>query len=397
MKIVQINAGYGKNSSAERIVRDLHEALRKSGHEAYVFCADCKGKSNGVSRIGNRIGRRIHGHLSNLTGLQGYFSHFSTAGLIKKLKSIQPDVVHLHNLHENYINLGMLLRYLLKKEIPVVITLHDNRLLTGYCRSYIEENCDKWMFRCVSCPALKRRKKLVLFDAAKKCFDDKREWFSELPSVDVVCATDWEAEEAEESFLGDYARFHRIYHWADLKVFNSLKKHHKERPVVLSAASDISTENDLDEMIRIAQHRKNYEFRIIGSLPPNQTLPENVLCIGEIDRVGTLVKEYQNADVFLHLSSSGAFDKTLAEVLACGTRCITWDHPAMKEIIPKSGGKVVPAGDWQSVVTAIDELLKERQNNTCRAFAEARFDKKARINDYLNVYKKAASLYDESL
>ena len=69
----------------------------------------------------------------------------------------------------------------------------------------------------------------------------------------------------------------------------------------------------------------------------------------------------------------------------------------MKEIIPKSGGKVVPAGDWQSVVTAIDELLKERQNNTCRAFAEARFDKKARINDYLNVYKKAASLYDESL
>ena len=51
MKIVQINAGYGKNSGVERIVQDLHEALRKSGHDGYVFCANCKDKSNNVYRI----------------------------------------------------------------------------------------------------------------------------------------------------------------------------------------------------------------------------------------------------------------------------------------------------------------------------------------------------------
>ena len=71
MKIVQINAGYGKKSDVERIVRDLHEALRKSGHEGYVFCADCKDKSSNVYRIGNRVGQRMHGFLSELTGLQG--------------------------------------------------------------------------------------------------------------------------------------------------------------------------------------------------------------------------------------------------------------------------------------------------------------------------------------
>ncbi len=392
MKIVQINSGYGKNSGIERIVRDLHEALRKSGHEGYVFCADCKDKRGNVYRIGNRAGQRMHGFLSGLTGLQGYFSHFSTASLIRKLKRIRPDVIHLHDLHENYINLPMFMRYLGKSKTPVVVSLHDSWLMTGHCCNYMEFDCDKWMFRCSACPAIKNRKKRVLFDPTRKCFDDKNEWFLELSNIDVVCSTNWGTEEAEESFLSDYACFHRIHHWADLNVFNIPKKHHNDRPVILLKVSDISENDDLDDIIRIAKDRKNYEFRIIGNLPKNQHMPANVICTGEIDHISALVREYQTADVFLHLDSWGTFEKTLAEVLACGTRCIAYDYPAMKEIIPKGCGKVVPIGHWQSAAAAIDELLKEPWTNTCRSFAVAHFDKKARINDYLNIYKKAASL-----
>ena len=50
----------------------------------------------------------------------------------------------------------------------------------------------------------------------------------------------------------------------------------------------------------------------------------------------------------------------------------------------------------QTVLISCAEWIKNRQDNTCRAFAESHFDKKARINDYLNVYKKAASLYSAS-
>ena len=393
MKIVQINAGYGKNSGVERIVQDLHEALRKSGHDGYVFCANCKDKSNNVYRIGKRAGQRMHGFLSRITGLQGYFSRFSTASLVRKLKSIRPDVIHLHDLHEDYINLSKLLKYIRKNEIPVVITLHDSWLITGYCCNYMEENCDKWMFRCSACPAIEKGEKHSLFDTSRKCFIDKSEWFSELSSIDVVCSTDWETEEAEESLLCDFARFHRIYHWADLKVFSSPKKHHNDHPVILAAASGITKQDDLDDIIRIAQKKDNYEFRIIGHMPQHQPLPANIICTGEIDHVGTLVKEYQNADVFLKLDSDGTFDKALAEVLSCGTKCIAYDYPAMKEIIQEGCGRVVPVGNWQSAAAAIDDLLKEPWGNACRTFAEMHFDKKARMNDYLDIYKEAVSLY----
>jgi hypothetical protein len=41
------------------------------------------------------------------------------------------DLVHAHNLHGDYFNLAALARA--SKAMPVVITLHDEWLMTGHC------------------------------------------------------------------------------------------------------------------------------------------------------------------------------------------------------------------------------------------------------------------------
>lgn len=68
---------------------------------------------------------KFHALASRVTGLQGYFSPVSTANLIKLIHSYEPDVVHLRNLHSNYLNLNVLFRFLASKDIPTVVTLHD--------------------------------------------------------------------------------------------------------------------------------------------------------------------------------------------------------------------------------------------------------------------------------
>ena len=124
MKIAQINAVCGIASTGRTSV-ELAQGLEAKGHSSHVFYSYGKNTYPHATRIGNTLNRKLHAVFSRLTGLQGYFSTLPTLRLIQQLKRYQPDVVHLRNLHSNYIHLGKLLKYLAKSDTPTVITLHD--------------------------------------------------------------------------------------------------------------------------------------------------------------------------------------------------------------------------------------------------------------------------------
>ena len=113
MKVVHINAVY-KIGSTGRSLMELDEDLNANGVESYCACSRVYGCEN-VYQIGNEMSIKTHALMSRLTGMQGYFSKGNTKKLIDYIDGIAPDVVHLHNLHANYINLPMLLEYLAKK------------------------------------------------------------------------------------------------------------------------------------------------------------------------------------------------------------------------------------------------------------------------------------------
>ena len=70
-------------------------------------------------------------------------------GKSKKILEISPDVVHLHNLHSNYIHLPTLFGFLAEHNIPTLITLHDCWFLSGYCSHYRYQNdCPNWKSQC---------------------------------------------------------------------------------------------------------------------------------------------------------------------------------------------------------------------------------------------------------
>lgn len=75
--------------------------------------------------------------------------------MIKRLKTINPDVIHIHNLHSNYMNLRLLFNYVSKNNIGLVLTLHDCWYFTGKCVHPIFANCNRFQHTCKDCPQLK--------------------------------------------------------------------------------------------------------------------------------------------------------------------------------------------------------------------------------------------------
>lgn len=125
MKVLQINAVYNLSSTG-RNVTESHLLMLEKGIDSYVaYSKTNKPDDPNLYHIGSALDVKLHGLLSRISGKQGYFSHLATRNLVKYIDKIKPDVVHLHNLHGNYINLPMLMKYLNDKKVPVVITFHD--------------------------------------------------------------------------------------------------------------------------------------------------------------------------------------------------------------------------------------------------------------------------------
>lgn len=398
MKIVQINAVYNIGSTG-RTTAEMHEALQKAGHESFVVYSQTN--VNGVENtyhMGSPLDIKIHGFLSRLSGQQGYFSVGSTRKLLKLLDHIKPDVVHLRNLHGNYVNLPMLLKYLAKKDIATVITLHDFWFITGKCVHYITEKCDKWQSQCDNCPNINNGNPSWFFDRTKKMHKDKKELFGNIPRLAITGVSKWVTDEAKKSPISKNAVTQGIYNWIDFDKFyprdvENLKTENglNDKFTILGVASGWVARKGLDSFISLAKQKKDYNFILVGNMPTNVSLPENMTAVGSLSSVDALAEYYSLADVFVTFSTAETFGKVSAEAMACGTPVVCHNQTACPEILGENCGYSVDVNDIQAVADAIDKVYKNKKSfysENCIKHARATFEKSTLINEYIDLYSK---------
>ncbi|MBR3002606.1 MAG: glycosyltransferase [Clostridia bacterium] len=390
MKIVRINAVYAVASTG-RTVKEAHEYLIENGHDSYVYVGSNGQYPKNVFQIGNKFGRKMHALLSRVFGLQGYYSYFSTTILIKKLKKIQPDVVHLSNLHSNYINLGILLKYLAKYDVPTVIQLHDCWFFTGRCVYYTEEKCDGFRTGCKKCIKNYNGNPSLLFDRAEKMYNDKKKWFNDISKLHVVGVSNWITDEAKKSFFDKHVKFSSIYNWIDLNKFKPGKQDKKnKRPIVLSVATSWTENKGLYDIIKIAKKIPEADFVLVGGCTKKIDGLDNVKIVGKTNNVEELVEYYQNADVFLNPSRQETFGKVTAEALACGTPVIVYNVTAMPELVGKNCGYVIPYLNIDEMSNKVKQIIEDgkiKYTYNCRKWAEDKFDKNKIMKEWMNLYK----------
>lgn len=392
MKVVQINEVYGIGSTGE-IVKDIHEFLAGSGiAETYVFCSKIQGKAENVYLIGKWAGKQIHAVGSRLTGCQGHFSYFATLNLLRHLEQIQPDVVHMHNIHGNFIHYPLFLRYLAQKNISTVLTLHDCWFFTGKCVHYHTDNCYRWKEKCGNCPRLKKDNKSYFFDRTQYVLEEKRNLYQDIKKLGVIGVSDWITEQAEASVLGCAKRIIRIYNWLDMDVFTpGVNCSDTEKMIILAVASGWKTEKGLRDIIEVAALlAKDEELIMVGDISEDIELPPQIIHISQIHGSENLVEYYQRATVLLNLSWMESFGKVSAEALACGTPIICYNTTASPELAGDGCGYIVEKGDILGVRAALDKVKgrKAEYTDDCIKFARDNFSKHKNLQKTISLYEE---------
>ena len=397
MKILQINAIYGFRSTGV-IVRDIGETLVHNGNEAYfAYQTTNKALETGLM-VGNKLDWKWHALHARVFGKQAYASRRATKKLIKWIDKIQPDVVHLHNLHSNYINLNLLCDYLATEKIPTVITMHDCWYFTGKCSHYVTVKCGKWQKECGDCPLNKAEQPSWFFDSTSKVLRDRTEHLLKIPSLTLVGCSKWIANEAKKSKLGA-ADVCVVYNGVDTEIF---KPHESDirkelgtegKFVILGMADKWFAQQNREIVEKlIAAQDENTKIVIVGCKEEQKAYFsrfENIIPLDYVTDRHRLSDIYASSDVFVNLTRADTLPTVNMESICCGTPVVTFDSCGSPELVDEECGFVVGEGDYDGLFAAVEKIKSEPIRFDIQR-QHKKFDKNECYKRYLDIYKRVS-------
>ena len=399
MKVLQINATYGDGSTGT-IVRDIQQCCENNGIECYVAYSIShmpKSQIKNGYKIGSIIDKKIHALLSRIYGMQGCFSFLSTLLFLKYVEILSPDIVQLHNLHSNYINVNMLLKYLAKHDIATVVTLHDCWFFTGGCFHYTNANCYRWQEKCGNCPKRFQDFPAYLGDKSDKILKDRYKYFDAIKNLTIVGVSNWITEECQKSVFKN-RNCVTIYNGVDISIFkptsSDLRKKYRieDKFVILGPASKWLDPINKEVLFEISKGvDENSVLFLFGCKDRLKDLPSNVITMGFVSSKEQLAQVYSMADVFVNCTREDTLPTINLEAQSCGLPVITFDNTGAKETVDGKCGFTVATGNAEELLDIIN-LVKDKKieisKDAVRLRIELIFQKNSNYIKYINLYKK---------
>ena len=393
MKVFQISTA-DRGGGAETVALSLHRGLRERGHDAVLAVGYRRTEEEGVVEIagaGSRKRRALRDPGVLLDMLRGHEDfRFPASHRVLELAPWAPDVVHVHNLHGGYFDLGVLPG--LAKRAQLVATLHDAWLLTGHCAHPLDSN--GWLRGCGNCPHLDTypalRRDGTAFNLARKSSIYAR------VELTAVTPSRWLMDMVERSvFAPAAARREVIPNGVDLEVFTP----------------DGGETRDVSLLVFAAQGGRGNQFRDYPTLRAALELlsvPVEAVALGDAsrgeERVGQatvrsvglvppdeVARWLRAADLYVHPSRADTFPSGVLEALACGTPVVASRVGGIPEQVTDETGVLVDPGDPAVLAAAIESLLADperraRMSRAAAADARARFPRGRQLDDHLRLY-----------
>jgi glycosyltransferase involved in cell wall biosynthesis len=184
--------------------RRLNSELNSNGVKSSFYAIAQQDFSLGLNEfsIKRNFYRRVQAYLSTrvskLTTNITFFSIFSSSSFsLKWFKSIirnENTIVHIHNWF-NLISFRQL-RKIIETGVPVVVTLHDQRLITGGCHASL--NCSEFQSGCKKCPMVSQ----LLHSSIRKNARDLRQLFSNrYQNLKLTTPSNYMVNQASKSWI----------------------------------------------------------------------------------------------------------------------------------------------------------------------------------------------------
>lgn len=404
MKVLQINTRYYNGGSTGRITFDLKKVMEANGIESYVAFGFGYEPTNDEKKTVYRIETVRELFISKLwtkaTGHHGFNNKHETKRLLAWIDEIKPDIIHMHNIHNHYVNIRMLLEYIAKKNIPCILTMHDCWTFTGHCAYFDYSGCDKWKTGCNHCPSLRDYPKTFApIDPSSWNYKMKKKLFTPL-NITFVSPSQWLCDLQEQSFLKNKTCV-VINNGVDMSVFHPITSNVREeygignRKMILAVIGSLVRRKGKDILLKLPLLLHEHEVLVLVGLHKGDEtlLPITPKLIG-IQRTKTpdeLVGLYSEADVFINPTLEDNFPTTNLEALACGTPIVTFNTGGSAEIVSPETGLVIDKGDIDGFLSAIRAILckgKEQYTDACRKKVERDYNKDKQYKKYIELYEK---------
>ena len=439
LKILQVNQTTIQGGAA-RIAVTLHQALCASGHASWLLAGKTNNSDKTVlqfpdevdffaasviekasvlaSKMNIRVGKKTLSHylyklrdprrlLDDVFGLEDF--NYPASRKVLGLAPDDPDIVHLHNLHDRYFDLNYLPA--LSSQKPTVITLHDTWLLSGHCAYSID--CERWKAGCGYCPHLDSYPS-VKFDNTHFNWKRKKAIFSR-SKLYIATPSRWILDEMENSILKSAVIEGRVIHnGIDQSIFHPGDQREarqklnipEDRTVLLFVAS-FGKDNpykDFDTIWKTIQKIKDENFskeilllvlgQIDGFSEKEEQYTKNihVRYVPYHSNSEDVAVYYRAADIFLQASRADTFPNVVLEALACGTPVIATGVGGIPEqIIDGQTGYLVNSGDSTAMAELTlklirDEKLRSTMGKNAHEDAQKRFMIEHMVNRYISWY-----------
>lgn len=390
-KLLVINVSINRGSTG-KIAEQIGNKAQIRGWDCYVGYGNFNLGSRLIPyHISNKWYRILHAIESRLFDNHGLSSRLTTKRFIRHIEEIQPDIIHIHNVHGYYINYKILFDFLKAYGKPVVWTLHDCWSFTGHCSHFVTANCNKWKTGCDNCPLLNEYPASIFLDRSRKNYEQKKFSFTGLKNLTIVPVSKWLGDFVGESFLNGN-NIQVIHNGIDLNVFKpSGSKINDGKFRVISVSSVWTVDKGLKDFAKLREILPSeYEITLVGlNSEQLRLLPEGIVGITRTDSVQKLAVLYSESDVLVNATYADTFPTVNLESLACGTPVITYNTGGSPEAIDEKTGVVVEQGNIEQLANAIIQMRNTPlRSDDCVNRARNLFDKDKCFEKYIELFNR---------
>ncbi len=403
MKILHINCmDYG---STGKIIKDISTYLGEK-HESVLCTPLVSDEENGLIKkykTSLRFEQGAYRRVCYIYGLQFGFAPVSTWKILRAIRKEKPDVVHLHSINCNMVNIYKLVHFLKRRQIPTVVTNHAEFFYTGSCAYSYE--CDKWKTGCGECPDLYRASLSKHFDRTATAHKKMKRAFENAQNFCIVSVSPWVNNRAMESPILENLQHKFVLNGVNTDVFKpsdsaQLKEklgiQENERVLFLVTAFFTDDPKNIKggyNLIKLAERLKEKNIRIIvaGKYKACMDYPENMVLLGEVSDQKLLAAYYSLADLSVIVSKKETFSMPVAESLCCGTPIVGFKAGGPESIALKEYSKFVEYGNIDELECAVLEWIDFKKNHGYLDVAMAareRFSSDKMAEEYYKIYRE---------
>ena len=348
MKILIVNTSDIQGGAARAAYR-LHQALLAEGVDSQVLVQSKSSDDFTVIGPQTKIQKALGKLRPTLDSLpvQRYKDRTKTlfspswvpfAGLVEKVNTINPDVVHLH-----WIAGGMMrIEDIAKIKAPIVWSLHDMWAFTGGC--HYDEECGEFKNACGACPVLGSKKSK---DLSAKVWQRKQVSFTKHPNLTIVGLSQWLANAAKASSLFDSTSVVNLPNPIETNTFSPFDKQQArelfnlplDKKLVLFGAMGATSDPrkgfmELTQALALLDSQ-NTELVVFGSsaLQTAQGFKQKAHYLGQLHDDVSLRVLYSAADVMVVPSLQENLSNAIMESLACGTPVVGFEIGGNSDLI----------------------------------------------------------------